>query len=38
MSEERFLIGSATAGGQVEGNNTNSDTWAQDWRLQRALP
>ncbi|MBQ9824649.1 MAG: glycoside hydrolase family 1 protein [Solobacterium sp.] len=31
MSEERFLIGSATAGGQVEGNNTNSDTWAQEY-------
>lgn len=29
--EHKFLIGSATAGGQVEGNNTNSDIWAQEY-------
>ena len=28
---DTFLIGSATAGGQVEGNNINSDTWAQEY-------
>lgn len=26
-----FLIGAASAGHQVEGNNTNSDTWAQEY-------
>jgi beta-glucosidase len=26
----RFLAGAATAGHQVEGNNTNSDTWAME--------
>ena len=25
-----FLIGAATAAHQVEGNNTNSDCWAQE--------
>ena len=28
MKEKRFLIGAATAAHQVEGNNTNNDTWA----------
>jgi len=32
MNKE-FLIGSATAGGQVEGNNTNSDVWAQEYMV-----
>ena len=27
MKEKRFLIGAATAAHQVEGNNTNNDTW-----------
>lgn len=27
---EEFLLGAATAAHQVEGNNTNSDTWAQE--------
>ena len=27
----KFLIGAASAGHQVEGNNTNSDTWAQEY-------
>jgi len=31
MTEDKFLIGSATAGGQVEGNNTNSDIWTQEY-------
>ena len=29
--ERKFLIGSATAGGQVEGYNTNSDIWAMEY-------
>ena len=29
--EHKFLIGSATAGGQVEGYNTNSDIWAMEY-------
>lgn len=28
---DKFLIGAASAGHQVEGNNTNSDTWAQEY-------
>ena len=27
---ENFLLGAATAAHQVEGNNTNSDCWAQE--------
>ena len=27
----KFLIGASSAGHQVEGNNTNSDTWAQEY-------
>lgn len=29
--DHEFLIGSATAGGQVEGYNTNSDIWAMEY-------
>ena len=29
--KHKFLIGSATAGGQVEGYNTNSDIWAMEY-------
>ena len=29
--EHKFLIGSATAGGQVEGYNTESDIWAMEY-------
>ena len=29
--DHAFLIGSATAGGQVEGYNTNSDIWAMEY-------
>lgn len=28
---DKLLIGAASAGHQVEGNNTNSDTWAQEY-------
>ena len=28
--EKDFLLGAATAAHQVEGNNTNSDNWAQE--------
>ena len=28
--EKGFFIGAATAAHQVEGNNTNSDYWAQE--------
>ena len=28
---DKFLIGAASAGHQVEGSNTNSDTWAQEY-------
>ena len=28
-----FLVGAATAAHQVEGNNTNSDCWAQELSL-----
>ena len=31
MTKQQFLIGSATAGGQTEGNNDNSDIWAQEY-------
>ena len=29
--DHEFLIGSATAGGQVEGYNTESDIWAMEY-------
>ena len=31
MTKQQFLIGAATAGGQVEGNNIHSDVYAQEY-------